>query len=617
MNEQYFTELNGYLVKDNKAIHTYDTVASMKADNKLKSGMYIKTKGYYSINDGGNAEYYIRTKTNQDIEDNGSIHVIDNLVAELIVSDNVNIKQFGAKGDNLFDNYSCINACLNYAVNNGLCVIVPKGIFITSQGFDVQKSLTLKGVNQNESIIKLVSDTPDILLNIRYASKFYNIENITLDGNDKTHTGIRIAGNMQSIVNYGTNWKNYFQNCNIFHFDIGLIFTTDNNVLDGSTMAFASENMFLHCKFKHNHTHIVQENTQSFNNSFYQTDLENDESDTDDKDYPMIINKAGGYMNFDTCSLIGAGMLYYINTPDNSNLLLQESWLSVQNCRIGMREGHQGNLIYQDSATNLQQNYQKNYINMNNVTINKNDSGQNQTLNLINYIGRIFVNINALNLVKGEMNVVANSLQGVSNNTFKTESVVNLTNINGHINYVYGDRTSGNESYTGNFNFQGITNNYDNTPSDGFRDYSSIASQSKYGYNLNNAQEHFLACIQEKPEYANDNNGFILPKGMFLTKLCFFKQGTRRTQDLTVNLYMVKDKSNWAGSTFDLSTDGVLIASLTDNQNKTGYFETNISYSENYGNDVRTGKISGFEEGRYYIQTTPNNVSGVIGIKYI
>ena len=60
-----FSTLNGYKVKDKKAIRYYDTVADMKADTTLKTGMHVKTKGYYSANDGGHGEYIIVNDNNQ------------------------------------------------------------------------------------------------------------------------------------------------------------------------------------------------------------------------------------------------------------------------------------------------------------------------------------------------------------------------------------------------------------------------------------------------------------------------------------------------------------------------------------------------------------------------
>lgn len=77
MNEQFFTSLNGYKVKDEYAVHTYDSVSNMKVDSKLKEGYHVKTKGYYEPNDGGNGEYIIVDDETL-VDDGGSIHILNN-----------------------------------------------------------------------------------------------------------------------------------------------------------------------------------------------------------------------------------------------------------------------------------------------------------------------------------------------------------------------------------------------------------------------------------------------------------------------------------------------------------------------------------------------------------
>ena len=108
-----FSTLNGYKVKDKKAIRYYDTVALMKADTTLKEGMHVKTKGYYSANDGGNGEYII-VNNNELVADNGLIHTLTNgLKARLIVSDSIIIEQFGAYGDSTHDDRTPIINAIN------------------------------------------------------------------------------------------------------------------------------------------------------------------------------------------------------------------------------------------------------------------------------------------------------------------------------------------------------------------------------------------------------------------------------------------------------------------------------------------------------------------------
>lgn len=114
MNEQFFTSLNGYKVKDEYAIHTYDSVAVMKGDTKLKNGMHVKTKGYYNPNDGGNAEYIItNTQSNSDYQE----ELNNGLYATLLFNDYVTPEMFGAKGDGITDDTNSIQKAIDVSNN--------------------------------------------------------------------------------------------------------------------------------------------------------------------------------------------------------------------------------------------------------------------------------------------------------------------------------------------------------------------------------------------------------------------------------------------------------------------------------------------------------------------
>ena len=75
----------------------YNTVVDMKADTKLKIGDMAITLGYYEANDGGGAEYMIRSKQSEETPDNGGIIEMSNgLITEMIVRDNtIDIRQLG------------------------------------------------------------------------------------------------------------------------------------------------------------------------------------------------------------------------------------------------------------------------------------------------------------------------------------------------------------------------------------------------------------------------------------------------------------------------------------------------------------------------------------------
>ena len=106
-------------LKLNKKPYYYNSVADMKVDTKLKAGDMAVTLGYYEPNDGGNSEYRIVSGTYTD--DGGSYHQLDNnLFAELIVKNEINIKQFGAYENGEQDDYIIFNKVLLFTRNKNL-----------------------------------------------------------------------------------------------------------------------------------------------------------------------------------------------------------------------------------------------------------------------------------------------------------------------------------------------------------------------------------------------------------------------------------------------------------------------------------------------------------------
>lgn len=90
---------------------TFDTVSDMQAATNLIDGSYARTLGYYSVKDGGDALYKIEESS--ETEDGGSvINLTGGLQAKLIpINGIVNVKQFGAKGDNsTYDTMAISNA---------------------------------------------------------------------------------------------------------------------------------------------------------------------------------------------------------------------------------------------------------------------------------------------------------------------------------------------------------------------------------------------------------------------------------------------------------------------------------------------------------------------------
>lgn len=224
MNEQYFTSLNGYYVKDKEAIHTYNSVDEMKADSKIREGSYVKTRGYYNPNDGGNGDYIIRTKTNDDVEDNGSIHFTqNNLVAELIINEGLNVLQFGLKADGVYDNTDLFINVVKKGITDKIDIYFPSGIYNGNFEIDLTElynsvptyaqskiNINIKGdgrssvlTSNSESILALRGCATDENGNqtTQRTLKWLTISNLKIDGLSRENDNIGIELNTCQNIN--------------------------------------------------------------------------------------------------------------------------------------------------------------------------------------------------------------------------------------------------------------------------------------------------------------------------------------------------------------------------------------------------------------------------------
>lgn len=93
---------------------TFNTVAEMQAFDHFEVGCFAQTLGYYAKGDGGESTYVI-TET----EPTSYYETIDeNLYAQLVVSDTINVKQLGATGDGVTDDSDAIDNALAYFGDN-------------------------------------------------------------------------------------------------------------------------------------------------------------------------------------------------------------------------------------------------------------------------------------------------------------------------------------------------------------------------------------------------------------------------------------------------------------------------------------------------------------------
>ena len=198
------SKLNGYDIKDKKAVRTYDTVALMKADETIKEGQHIKTRGYFNINDGGNGDYYITSTEN--VSDHQE-ELSNGLYATLIVGEKINILSLGAKNDGSEDTSNIISSALNKVKT----VYFPRGIYKVDNTIALSNGCNLIGEGMNLSMLITDKDKPIIDITSKY---FCTIKNLHFRGNndwDNQETPFDSLASQNLIEVIGSN-DCYFEN---------------------------------------------------------------------------------------------------------------------------------------------------------------------------------------------------------------------------------------------------------------------------------------------------------------------------------------------------------------------------------------------------------------------
>lgn len=223
----------------------FNTVNDMKNATNIINGSFVKTYGFYNMNDGGGSFYKIRDITNEDVVDNITLIPItsdETLIAELIYNKEINVKQFGAKGDGVTDDTNAIQTALNKVPNNS-AIYFPYGTYLTTAPLVFKtNSINLRLYSNGKSIIK-ANHTGDCLvltaLNENYGNHL--IENLVIQGVNNYYGGTSKFTSKGSGINLTRAYYNDIHNCNILGFKNGVLINSSiHNTITGN--CFISNN---------------------------------------------------------------------------------------------------------------------------------------------------------------------------------------------------------------------------------------------------------------------------------------------------------------------------------------------------------------------------------------
>ena len=165
------------------ALFTYDNVATMKLATNFVNGSFAKTLGYTSVGDGGASVYRIRTKEGGETANEINLIALqDNtLIAEIVPTPEMFVKQFGAKGDGETDETSLLQAIFTYCnANNVNTIYLNEGTYNTSDTINIYSNSTIKGAGIGNTTIKMTSS--GTMLDNKYTLYFNNSQNLVVEG---------------------------------------------------------------------------------------------------------------------------------------------------------------------------------------------------------------------------------------------------------------------------------------------------------------------------------------------------------------------------------------------------------------------------------------------------
>ena len=240
----------------------YNSVAEMKASETAIVGRPCVTLGYYWPNDGGGAVYIIRSKKESDVDDGGSILVLDTgNVAELIIDGPINVKQFGARADNSTACDIPFKNALAFASRAGVQLVINAGTYIMTQTLCIPTGAKIVGSTSNQVfsgfarpllLFKFATDSMEPAIRIdSHSSTSWDtslsgdisgvqISNLTISGDANVICGLQLRCYKCVFTNItfmgfgigiwmSNSYLNDFNNINLFNTQIGVIADAGTN----------------------------------------------------------------------------------------------------------------------------------------------------------------------------------------------------------------------------------------------------------------------------------------------------------------------------------------------------------------------------------------------------
>lgn len=246
----------------------YNTVQDLKNSLFLISGSFAKTLGYHTINDGGEATYFITSTLNENETENDLdiIKLNSGLYAHLVYNSILNVKQFGMYCDNTNDDGDLLQNIINFAVEGDI-ISFPNSMIKIGKEIEITKPITLKGTSTSSKGTTLnFNNTSGLSLKANYI----NIENICLKNTNRpdfstTNISNNNFGNVGVRFEYNDNFTNggcKLKSCSIGGFNIAIAIYNNITTSGGWSGAYR---VFEDCLITYNDIGILLKDGATFN----------------------------------------------------------------------------------------------------------------------------------------------------------------------------------------------------------------------------------------------------------------------------------------------------------------------------------------------------------------
>lgn len=295
--------------------------------------------------------YYTGTQVESVLQDVGARNARRPYVTDI---------QFGAVGDLNpstgvgTDNTAAFNLAAQYAIQHGVRVFVPAGIYkvtgpILFNNSDFRFSGGFEGESGNSTRIYYYNTTPlQNLFTVGADVNYLSISNLEfIDANARTSRCVYFSDNDSNPS--VPSWKHEFRNVRIVAFAEGCRF---DGGATPSNDTHESEVMFLHSKFRNCAASLIYNNIQAVNHQLIGLDIENDDAADAAGKWPMIVFERGSYVNHTGGSVIGYGPYIKFTYPSTSGSAFQAT-TQASSTGVRLEARGDGPFFSHDTSSNI------------------------------------------------------------------------------------------------------------------------------------------------------------------------------------------------------------------------------------------------------------------------